>query len=75
MEPITMLIVGAVYAARAIDAEIRANKARKSSSSYSSSSSSSSKSSVSQPELKKKQDNRICQPEIKLSDNNKFKAE
>lgn len=78
MEPLTMLIVGAVYAARAIDAEIRANKARKTSSSNSSSyssSSSSSSTSVSQPEIKKAPDTRMCQPEIKLSDNNKIKAE
>ena len=74
MEPLTMLIVGAVYAARAIDAEIRANKARKTSLSYSSSPSSSS-TSVSQPEIKKAPDTRMCQPEIKLSDNNKMKAE
>lgn len=74
MEPLTMLIVGAVYAARAIDAEIRAHKTKKSSSSYTSSLSGQSNSSLSQPEQTKKMDSRICQPEIK-SNNNKFKAE
>ena len=73
MDPLTFLIVGAVYTVRAIDAEIRANKAKKESSSYRFPSSSSSSSSVSQHELKKKKENRMCQPEIKI-DNNKIKS-
>lgn len=77
MEPITIFIVGVVYATSAINEEIRKNKAKKFSSYYSSFSSSSSKSSVSvsKPELNKKQEGRICQPEIYLSNNNKIKAE
>ena len=74
MEPITMLIVGAVYAARAIGAEIRANKAKKNSSSNTSLSSSSS-SFVSQTKIKAEKENRMCQPEIKLNDINKIKQE
>lgn len=78
MEPLTMLIVGAIYAAKAIDAGIRANKVKKESSSYTppfSSSSSASSSSVSQPGITVKKDNRMCQPEIKMSNNNKIKSE
>ncbi|MFS2410283.1 hypothetical protein AAH145_04980 [Bacteroides thetaiotaomicron] len=70
MEPITMLIVGAVYAARAIEAEIRANKVKKNSSSYTSLSSSSS-SFVSQPKIKTEKENRMCQPEIDIKKNNR----
>lgn len=74
MEPLTLLIVGTIYAVRAIDAEIRANKAKKESSSSMLPPSSSSSSSVSQHELKTKKENRMCQPEIKI-DNNKIKSE
>lgn len=74
MEPITMLIVGAVYAVKAIEAEIRANKVKKNSSSYTNLSSSSS-TFVSQPKIKTEKENRMCQPEIKLNDINKIKLE
>lgn len=73
MEPLSLLIYGVVYAVRTIDAEIR--KAKRESTSYTSSSLSSSSSSVSQHEPKTKKEDRMCQPEIKKSDNNNIKSE
>ena len=80
MEPLSILAL-ALYSA------YQTYQRQKSSSSSSSSTGSSSysytpliytppkKSAVSQPEIKKAPDTRMCQPEIKLSDNNKIKAE
>ena len=80
MEPLSILVLS-LYSAYQI------YQKQKSSSSSSSSTGSSSysytppthtppkKSTASQPEIKKAPDTRMCQPDIKLSDKNKIKAE
>lgn len=75
MEPLSLFVL-ALYGA------YQASQRRKSSSGSSSSSYSHTplsttpkKTAVSQQEIKKASDTRMCQPEIKLSNNNKIKAE
>ena len=72
MEPITMAIAFAIYGIRAIDAEMRAKKSSKSSAS-SSKNFTSSRTTISSPKNKKDSEGRICQPEVKLNENDKIK--